>query len=154
MSASPTSTLPLGTTQPFAVMHKWLLRFQYVCLTVLVIEGAFILPFALIWYGYPTLGLQDICSEMQKVRFADDTRECIFPYPLFGPAEGAGQKTAQDTWGIQPRPQYKRIGFRELIKVREERLARQAAARQSPVPPPISSELDAVPPVEKTQGPP
>ena len=131
MSNLTTSPLPLGTTAPFAVMHKWLLRFQYVCLTVLVIEGAFILPFTLLWYGFPTLSLHEICSEMQKVRFADDTRECLYPYPLFGPAEGAGQTTAQDKWGIQPRPQYKRIGYRELVKIRDERVARQAAARQA-----------------------
>lgn len=140
MSNPSSETLPLGTTAHYARMHKWLLRFLYVCLFALVIEGAFILPFALIWYGYPTLSLVEICSEMQKVRFADDTRECIFPYPLFGPAEGAGQKTAQDVWGIQPRPQYKRIGFRDLVRIRDERLARQAAEKEG-VPPATEQPL-------------
>jgi hypothetical protein len=69
-----------------------------------------------------------MCSELAKVRYSDDSRECIFPYPLFGPAEGAGQKTSQDAWGVQPKPQYKRIGFRELVKIRDERLARKAAS--------------------------
>jgi hypothetical protein len=69
-----------------------------------------------------------MCSELQKVRYSDDSRECVFPYPLFAPAEGAGQKTSQDAWGVQPRPQYKRIGFRDLVKIRDERRARQAAA--------------------------
>jgi hypothetical protein len=109
-------------------MHRWLQRGLYVCLFALVVEGAFIFPFMLVWYGWPTLSLQEICSELYKVRFSDDTRECLYPYPLFGPAEGAGQTTARDVWGVQPRPLYKRIGFRELVEIRDERLGRQAAA--------------------------
>jgi hypothetical protein len=70
-----------------------------------------------------------MCSELQKVRYSDDSRECVFPYPLFGPAEGAGQKTAQDDWGVQPKPQYKRIGFRELVKVHNERIAKTLKAK-------------------------
>ena len=62
------------------------------------------------------------------MRFSDDSRECLYPYPLFGPAEGAGQTTAQDVWGIQPVPKWRRIGFRDLIEIRDERLARQAQA--------------------------
>ncbi len=81
-----------------------------------------------IWYGWPTLSFLEICSELQKVRFSDDSRECSYPYPLFGPAEGAGQTTAQDVWGIQPVPRWRRIGFRDLIEIRYERLARQAQA--------------------------
>jgi hypothetical protein len=113
-------------------MHKWLERGLFICLTALVLEGAFTFPLLAIWYGWPTLSLQDICSEFEKIRFADESRECIFPYPLFAPAEGAGQKTARDIWGVQPRPLYKRIEFRELIKRHNERLARQAAAQETP----------------------
>jgi hypothetical protein len=112
-------------------MHKWLKRGLFVCLFALVVEGAFVFPFMLVWYGWPTLSLQEICSELYKVRFSDDTRECLYPYPLFGPAEGAGQKTARDVWGVQPRPLYERIGFRELVRVRDARLAREAAARRA-----------------------
>lgn len=135
MSESPDNNLPLGTTPAFANMHKWLQRALYVCLVGLVIEGVLTMPFVLVWYGFPTLSLTEMCSELQKIRFADESRECVFPYPLFGPAEGAGQTTAQDEWGIQPTPEYKAPGFREIIKIREERLARQAAAKkQSPAP--------------------
>lgn len=116
--------LPLGTTPAFAGMHKWLQRGLVVCLTALVLEGAFTFPLLAMWYGWPTLSLQEICTEFEKIRFADESRVCIYPYPLFGPAEGAGQTTAQDQWGIQPRPQYKAIGYRELIQRVE---ARQAA---------------------------
>lgn len=120
-----TGKLPLGTTPAFANMHKWLQRGLMVCLTALVLEGALTMPLLAVWYGWPTLNFVEICSELQKVRFSDDSRECIYPYPLFGPAEGAGQTTAQDAWGVQPTPKYKRIGYRELIKIREERFAQK-----------------------------
>jgi hypothetical protein len=120
--------LPLGTTPPFARMHKWIKRGVFVCLFALVIEGAFTVPALAIWYGWPTLSFQEICSEMMKVRYSDDTMECQYPYPLFGPPEGAaGKDTAKDAWGIQPTPEWKPIGFRELVRNHDERLARQAA---------------------------
>lgn len=123
------SDLPLGTTEAYSGMHKWLQRGLFVCLTALVLEGTFTFPFLLAWYGFPTLSLQEMCSELQKVRYSDETRECIYPYPLFAPSEAAGQKTAQDAWGVQPKPRYRRIGFRDLVKIRDERVARQSAAK-------------------------
>lgn len=52
----------------------------------LVVEGAFTLPFMAVYYGYPTLSLTEICSELLKVRYSDDTLECKFPpYPPLGP---------------------------------------------------------------------
>ncbi len=87
-------------------MHKWIKRAVLVCLVALVIEGAFTLPFMAVYYGYPTLSLTEICSELLKVRYSDDTLECKVPYPAFGPPEGAdGKDTAQDEWGIQPVPE-------------------------------------------------
>jgi len=130
MNSSTGDNLPLGTTAPFARMHKWLQRALIVCLVALVFEGAFAVPLLAIWYGAPTLSFLEICNEFQKIRYADDSRECIYPYPLFGPPEAAGQTTAQDEWGIQPKPKYKRIGFRELVRIRDERLARQQAESQ------------------------
>ncbi len=124
------SALPPGTAETYSRLHTWLQRGLFVCLTALVLEGTFTFPFLLVWYGWPTLSLVDMCSELQKVRYSDETRECVFPYPLFAPAEGAGQKTAQDAWGVQPKPQYRRIGFRDLVTIHDERVARQAAAKQ------------------------
>jgi len=124
----PAPQLPLGTLETYADFHKWLQRGLFVCLTALVFEATLTVPLTLIWMGWPTLTLVEVCSEMEKVRFSDETRECIFPYPLFAPSEAAGQKTARDTWGIQPTPGYRRIGFRDLVKWRDERRARQAAA--------------------------
>lgn len=126
MSTSPEKRLPPGTTEHNARLHKWLQRGLFVCLTALALEGTFTFPGLMIWYGFPDLSLVEMCSELAKVRYSDDARECVFPYPLFAPSEAAGQKTAQDAWGVQPKPAYKRIGFRELVKIRDERLARKA----------------------------
>jgi hypothetical protein len=126
MNTSSAKPLPLGTTPAFAGMHKWLQRGLFVCLTALVLEGAFTFPLLAIWYGWPKLSLQEICGEFEKIRFADESRECKYPYPLFAAAEGAGQKTAQDVWGVQPKPLYKKIEYRELVRRHDERLARQA----------------------------
>ena len=113
-------------------MHKWLKWGLYVCLFGLVIEGSLTVPVMAVWYGWPTLSLTEICSELMKVRFSDDALECQQPYPLDGPPfggapEAAGQRTAQDDWGIQPKPRYERIGFRELVRIHQERVAHQSA---------------------------
>ena len=44
MSKSSSNNLPLGTTPSYARMHKWLQRGLFVCLTALVLEGAFTMP--------------------------------------------------------------------------------------------------------------
>ena len=146
MTTTPTSSspadaeasaddLPPGTTPYYANMHKWIKRAVLVCLIALVVEGAFTLPFMAVYYGYPTLSLTQICSELLKVRYSDDTLECKYPYPVLGPPEGAeGKDTAQDKWGIQPTPEYDRLGFRELVKRFQEREAREAAANQGGAP--------------------
>jgi hypothetical protein len=124
--------LPPGTTPYYARMHKWIKRAVMVCLVALVIEGAFTVPFMAIYYGWPTLSLTQICSELLKVRYSNDTMECQFPYPMFGPPEGAaGKATAQDQWGIQPIPHYHRLGFRELVRIHDERLVRQGAGQHT-----------------------
>ena len=118
----PAQDLPPGTTPYYANMHKWIKRAVLVCLVALVVEGAFTLPFMAVYYGYPTLSMTEICSELL---------ECKHPYPMFGPPEGAeGKDTARDEWGIQPTPKYDRLGFRELVRRHEERLARQAQEQQ------------------------
>ena len=113
-------------------MHKWIKRAVLVCLVALVIEGAFTLPFMAVYYGYPTLSLTQICSELLKVRYSDDTLECKYPYPIFGPPEGAeGKDTAQDVWGDPADAEVHRLGFRELVRIHDERDARQAAQQQA-----------------------
>ncbi|MBH0776968.1 hypothetical protein [Nocardia bovistercoris] len=131
--------LPLGTTPPFARMHRWLKRAIFVCLFALVIEGAFTVPALALWYGWPTLSFTEICSELMKVRYSDDTVDCEHPYPLGGapfggPPEAAGQTTARDEWGIQPKPGWERVGFRELVRKHDERIAREEARREATQP--------------------
>lgn len=133
---SAAEELPLGTTKETARLHKWLQRGIMVCLFGLVLEGAFTLPFLAIWFGYPTLSFTEICSELMKVRYNNESLECQYPYPFpgppwNGPPEGAGINTAQDQWGVQPKPLYPRLGFRELVRIHDERIARQHAAQQN-----------------------
>jgi hypothetical protein len=132
MNTSTEKKLPLGTTPHYARMHKWLQRGLFVCLVVLVIEASLSLPLIAVWMGWPTLSLTEVCHEMTKVRYSSDNAECKVPHPLFDPSEGvAFKETAQDLWGIQPRPLYKRIGYRDLVRFRDERLSREEAARAS-----------------------
>jgi hypothetical protein len=132
MNTSTEDNLPLGTTAHYATMHKWLQRGLFVCLTVLVFEASFTLPGLLIWFGWPTLSVVEVCHELTKVRYSNDDAECLIPHPLFDPSEGVKyRETAKDLWGIQPRPQYKRIWYRDLVRFRDERLAREAAAREA-----------------------
>ncbi|MFL0179811.1 MULTISPECIES: hypothetical protein [unclassified Mycobacterium] len=132
METPAAEALPPGTTPYYARMHKWIKRATLVCLVALVIEGAFTLPFMAVYYGYPTLSLTQICSELLKVRYSDDDLECKYPYPPLGPPEGAeGRDTAKDIWGIQPVPQYDRLGFRELVDRYQARQAKQQAEQQA-----------------------
>lgn len=134
MNDTDDKKLPLGTTEHFSNMHKWLQRALFVCLVALVIEASLSLPGLLVWFGWPTLTVTEVCDELMKVRWSDDKAKCLIPHTLYGENEGEGRTTgpnatAQDEWGIQPRPQYKRIGFRDLVKFRDERLEREAAAQ-------------------------
>jgi hypothetical protein len=106
-------------------MHRNIQRVCYVLLFALVIEGALTFPLLAIWYGVPQLSPIEVCSELQKVMYADDSRECethAFPQaPFRGPSEAAGQKTSQDRWGVQPKPGYDRVDFRELVRNKQRR---------------------------------
>lgn len=129
MSTENKDNLPLGTTEHFANMHKWLQRGLFVCLVALVLEASLSLPGLLLWFGWPTLSITEVCDELMKVRWSDDNAVCLVPHPLYGENEGEGRTaTSKDEWGIQPRPQYKRIGYRDLVEFRDERLEREAAA--------------------------
>ncbi|WP_372747344.1 hypothetical protein [Litorivivens sp.] len=124
--------LPVGTTEPFARMHRWLQRGLFVCLVALVIEASLSLPGLLIWFGWPTLSVTEVCHELMKVRWHNDDAECLVPHPLWGDNEGTIYRdTAYDEWGIQPRPKYRGIHYRDLVTFRDERLAREAAAREA-----------------------
>src|SRR5262245_17156359 len=120
-SSDSIDELPLGTSPQYATMHKWIRRVCYVLLFGLVIEGALTFPLLAIWYGVPELTPVEVCSELQKVMYSDGTVECDPSYPLSGPPFGGkgereGQTTARDRWGINPKPQYSAVEFRELVE--------------------------------------
>src|SRR5262245_66686599 len=126
MSTS-TEGLPLGTSEQWAGMHKWLKRGILVCLVALVIEGSFTLPFLAVWYGWPTLSLRDICSELMKVRYSNQSLECKFQYDFPGPPfrgrpEGWGIDTAQAQWGVQPEQLYTQLRLGELVRIHATRI--------------------------------
>ena len=100
--AAGPEALPQGTTPYYQRLHTWLRRAIYVCLFALVVEGTLFVPFLVVWYGWPTLSMHQICNELQKVMYSDDTRECKYPYPLLGPAEAAGEKTSRTPGGSSP----------------------------------------------------
>jgi hypothetical protein len=138
--AARDESLTLGTTPYYKRLHTWLRRAVYVCLFALVVEGTLFVPFLVVWYGWPTLSMHQICDELQKVMYSDDTRTCQFPYPLSGspfggPSEAGGQTTAQDKWGVQPQPHFRRLGFRELVRIHDERVAREARTHSGQSPP-------------------
>jgi hypothetical protein len=123
--------LPLGTPPQFARMHTIIRRICYVLLFGLVIEGALTFPLLAAWYGVPTLSPAEVCDELQKVMYSDDTRTCetadLNSPPLGGTGEAELQTTAQDKWGVQPTPLYPRVGFRELVENKQKRGAREKA---------------------------
>ena len=90
------NSLPAGTTEHFANMHKWLQRGLFVCLVALVLEASLSLPGLLIWFGWPTLSITEVCDELMKVRWSDDKAVCLVPHPLYGANEGEGRTTNPD----------------------------------------------------------
>jgi hypothetical protein len=130
-STTPTSSgdLPLGTAPEHSRLHNRIRRVCYVLLFALVVEGALTFPLLALWYGFPELSPNEVCDELQKVMYADEARECRQPVPLGnapfgGPAEAEGQTTSEDDWGIQPKPGYPTVRFRDLVDNKEQREAR------------------------------
>ena len=120
-----------GTAPEDARLHKIVKGFAFFCLFGLVIEGSFFVPFAVAWYGWPTLSMQEICDELHKVVYSDPTRECRYPYGLLEPSEPRRYEAhLNDLSGpsspVSPMPLYKRLGFRELVTIHEKRIAAEA----------------------------
>lgn len=114
---------------PYKRMHRAVFIVVVACLTVQVLEGAFIIPYILVHFGFPNLSLKEICDEMYIIVYKNEERECNFPYPLFAGPEPWKYKDMRGVIGspAPPRPHYEGFGFREVIQRREERMARKAA---------------------------
>ena len=134
MEPTTKDDLPLGTSPQFARMHTIIRRACYVLLFGLVIEGALTFPLLAAWYGVPTLTPAEVCDELQKVMYHDDTRECstadLNSPPFGGTGEAEKQKTSQDVWGVQPKPLYPPVDYRELVKHKERREAREKKCKE------------------------
>ncbi len=113
-------------------MHRNIRRVCYVLLFALVIEGALTFPLLAIWYGFPDLSPKEVCSELQKVVYSDDDRECethSFPQPpLRGPTEAEGQTTSEDDLG---RPAQARLRQRRVPRAGREQGAAGGRSRHA-----------------------
>lgn len=124
----------LEQQNPNKRLHNIIFILAAILLTGQVLEGAFLIPGLAVYYGWPTITLTEVCSEISKIAYHDEDRYCEFPYPLFkSTPEPWGQKNIDEIFppAQPPRPGYKRMGFREVLKVREERMARKAAEAEA-----------------------
>ena len=115
---------------PHRRLHKIIFICAAVLLTGQVLEGSFLIPFICVYFGYPDISLTQVCSEMEKMAYHDNKRYCNFPYPLFASVpepwtQGDSTKLIPPT--VPPRQHFRRLGFREILKIRKERLEKEAA---------------------------
>ena len=132
-TATEPKKLPVGTTPETAKLHK---RIQVVCIVLwvgLVLEGTIGMPLLMVWYGWPTLSMKEICDELDKHTFNDPTRECVEGAPLNSPPFGGhGEKPGGNDKGVvQPVPHNNRIGFRDLVRIHEQRVAEAKAKAEA-----------------------
>ena len=119
-----------GTTDavnPHARMHKFVYRITLVCLIAQVIEGSLIVPYVLIYFGFPQLSLTEVCDEVYKIAYVDEERECVFPYPLGGEPEPWISPPSPLGPHTPPAPGWALPGFRGVIGMRAELEARKAS---------------------------
>jgi len=121
---------------PHRVLHKVTFIACAIFLAVQVIEGALMIPLILVYFGYPQVSMQEICSELYKIAYDDADRRCEYPYPLFfqdPTPEPDHYRSQSQVFGpvIPPRTHYKVPGWREMVTIVEQRKA--AAGRASGV---------------------
>ena len=123
---------------PHRRLHGVIYVLTVLCLIVQVLEGALVVPVVLLYFGFPQLGVKDICDEMYKIVYRDETRICNYPYPLFEyEPEPWLEQNREDIFGevTPPAPRYELPGFRGVIekrRLREARGANQAVIQQEP----------------------
>ena len=117
---------------PHRRLHRVVFVLAALCLVFQAIEGALLVPFILVYLGFPQVGLRDICRELYNISYQDDNRECRHPYPLFFhdlTPEPALQESKEHVFGpvTPPRPHYRVPGWREMISIVEARRAAEAS---------------------------
>ena len=90
------TTSPLGTPKEFRRLHTIIRRVCYVLLFGLVLEGALTFPLLAIWYGVPTLSPAEVCNELQKVMYSDESRTCKTADLNSPPLGGTGEAQNAD----------------------------------------------------------
>ena len=114
----------VANANPHRRLHNIIYGLTVICLTAQVIEGALVVPYVLLYFGFPQLSVREICDEMYKIVYSDATRECEYPYPLFKyEPEPWSQPSKEALYGqvTPPAPGYDMPKFREVIERREKR---------------------------------
>lgn len=133
--ATKPEDLPLGTTPETERLHTRIRRICYVLLFGLVLEGAFVTLFSLVWFGWPQLSVQQICSGLEQNMYSDKHLQChsysLTAAPPFGHVPKDIQDAPKDntTWGATPNPNNARIGFRQLIPIMHREQSQSSAAK-------------------------
>lgn len=115
---------------PHKRLHNIIFIVAAILLTGQVLEGSFLIPFVCVYFGYPTISLTEVCSEMGKMAYKDEDFKCAFPYPLFASVPEPWTQKNHDKVSpptTPPQEHFERLGFREVLEVRKNRLERQAA---------------------------
>lgn len=129
--------LPLGTSPQHAKLHRRIQRICYALLFGLVLEGALVTPVTLIWYGWPTLSIKQICTELQQITYSDPNAQCHGGRPLSGPPLGGradipASPTPNDKGVVVPTPEYPKVHFRELVTIHNSQAAAASAQATNP----------------------
>ena len=122
---------------PYRRLHRAVFVATALCLFFQVLEGALLVPFVLVYFGFPQVSLQEICRELYNISYKADNRECRYPYPLFFQdftPEPALEENKEHVFGYvtPPRPGYRMPGWREMISIVEARRAAEAARGGGP----------------------
>ena len=132
-SATTETESSLQPENPHRRMHRVIYILTVVCLFAQVIEGSLIIPGVLLYWGFPQLGLSEICDEMYKIVYDDESRECENPPPLFRyEPEPWRQPSRDDRFGpvIQSAPRWDVPGYREVIERRHARQVRETGGSE------------------------
>ncbi len=120
---APINSQPTAAN-PYQRLHNFIYGLTIICLIAQVLEGTLVVPYVLLYFGFPQLSVSEICDEMYKIVYDDETRTCEYPYPLFSyEPEPWSQANKENKYGYvtPPAPNYDMPKFREVIERRDKR---------------------------------